>query len=128
MASPDTVQLQLAPTTLIIAAPDHPETWREDLQQTRSRAMGGRLVSVTRSALTLKQPVLTWTNMSDSDHSGLTSFIFTTALGSNRQFTYAESYSTGTEVVYNVKYTGGLEDARSTAYDSWNVKLNLAVV
>ena len=85
-------------------------------------------MSVTRSALTLKQPVLTWTNMSDSNHSALTSFIFTTVLGSTRQFTFAESYSTGTEVVYNVKYTGGLENARSTAYDSWNVRLNLAVV
>ena len=124
----DTIQFQYSPTTLIITAPDHPETWREDLQQTRSRAMGGRLVSVPRSALTLKQPVLTWTNMSDSNHSALTSFIFTTVLGSTRQFTFAESYSTGTEVVYNVKYTGGLENARSTAYDSWNVRLNLAVV
>ena len=124
----DTIQFQYSPTTLIITAPDHPETGREDLQQTRSRAMGGRLVSVTRSALTLKQPVLTWTNMSDSNHSALTSFIFTTVLGSTRQFTFAESYSTGTEVVYNVKYTGGLENARSTAYDSWNVRLNLAVV
>jgi hypothetical protein len=49
-------------------------------------------------------------------------------LGSTHQFTFSESYSTGSTVVYNVKYLGGLENARSTAYDSWNVKLNLAVV
>ena len=124
----DTIALAYSSTTATITAPDHPETWREDLQQTRSRAMGGRVVSVTRSASTLKQPVLTWTNMSDSDHSSLTSFIFTTVSGSANQFTFTESYSTGSNVTYNVKYLGGLENTRSTAYDSWNVTLNLAVV
>tara|TARA_R110000751_G_scaffold48486_2_gene107887 strand:- start:1970 stop:2170 length:201 start_codon:yes stop_codon:yes gene_type:complete len=66
--------------------------------------------------------------MSDSDHSSLTAFIFTTVSGSTNQFTFTESYSTGSNVTYNVKYFGGLENARSTAYDSWNVTLNLAVV
>tara|TARA_R100000234_G_C4953152_1_gene158307 strand:+ start:409 stop:789 length:381 start_codon:yes stop_codon:yes gene_type:complete len=124
----DTIAMAYSSTTINITAPDHPETWREDLQQVRARAMGGRVVSVTRSASTLKQPVLTWTNMSDADQYTLSNFIFSTVSGSANQFTYTESYSTGSNVTYNVKYLGGLENAKSTAYDSWNVTLNLAVV
>tara|TARA_Y100000310_G_scaffold255696_1_gene263226 strand:- start:3209 stop:3589 length:381 start_codon:yes stop_codon:yes gene_type:complete len=124
----DTITLVYSATTVNVIAPDHPEAWREDLQQVRARAMGGRVISVTRSASTLKQPVLTWTNMPDADHTTLTTFIFTTVSGSANQFTFTESYSTGSPVTYNVKYIGGLESAKSTAYDSWNVTLNLAVV
>ncbi len=36
----DTVAMAYSSTTINITAPDHPETWREDLQQVRARAMG----------------------------------------------------------------------------------------
>jgi len=105
-------------------APDHPEEWREDLQQVRARAMGGRVVSVTRSASTLKNPILHWTSMDETDYNAMVTFIFTTVEGSTTQFTFTDWESTA----HTVKYMGGLEKARSVGFDQWTVDLQLAVI
>ena len=107
-----------------VAAPDHPEEWREDLQQVRARAMGGRVVSVTRSSSTLKNPVLHWTNMDEADYNSLVTFFYSTVEGSATSVTFTDWESNP----HTVKYMGGLERARSVGYDQWALDLQLAVV
>ena len=65
------ITLSYSATTINIESPDFPEQIKEDLVQTRARAMGGRVVSVTRTNSTLKNPTLVWNNLNDTDFTSL---------------------------------------------------------
>ena len=119
-----TISMAYSSTTINIATPDHPEQWKEDLQQVRSRAMGGRVVSVTRTASALKNPVLHWSSMTEANYNTLKTFINTTISGTTNSFTFTDWDSTG----HTAYYMGGLEKARSTTFNTWVVDIQLAII
>ena len=118
------ITLSYSGTTINIESPDFPEQIKEDMVQTRARAMGGRVVSVTRVNNTIKNPTLVWNNLGQTDFTALKNFIFTTVSGSTQQFSFTDWNSTA----YNVRYMGGLEKAQQVAFEQYKVELTLAIV
>lgn len=118
------ITLSYSATTINIESPDFPEQIKEDLVQTRARAMGGRVVSVTRTNSTLKNPTLVWNNLNETDFTSLKNFIFNTVDGTTQQFSFTDWNST----TYNARYMGGLEKSQQVAYEQWKVELRLAIV
>lgn len=111
-------------TVLTVPTPQYPEEWGHDLNQWRSRAMGGRVVAVTRSTTQVRNPTLHWTGLSDADYAALRDFWYTTVGGSDNDVTWYDWNGS----TWTVRYLGGLEEAKATEYDSWTVDLQLAVV
>ena len=110
-------------TTATLPAPDHPEEVNENIIQKRSRAMGGRVVSITRSTTTISNPILHWSYLSEAKYNALKTFINTTVKGTQLPFTYTDHEGTAQANTY---YMGGLEKAKSTDSDSWQVDIQLA--
>lgn len=117
------VSFAYSSTTVTVPAPDHPEEMRENLIQKRSRAMGGRVVSITRSTSTIKNPILHWSYLGETDYNNLRNFIYTTVKGTQLAFTYTDHDGNAQANTY---YMGGLESAISSDFDSWSVDIQLA--
>ncbi|MBM3280911.1 MAG: hypothetical protein FJY95_22965 [Candidatus Handelsmanbacteria bacterium] len=115
------ITLTKGATSLVLPSPEHPEEWGTDLDQTRYRAMGGRVMTLTRSAVTRSAPVLHWSQMSEDEKDDLVDFIFLTCVGSANSFTLTDWNGD----THTVRYFGGLEKATSTEYDAWRVDLAL---
>ena len=107
--------------TCTLPLPEQPEDWRADLDQTRARAMGGRVMVLTRSAVTRKAPVLHWTMLTTTEKESVEAFIWTTCLGSEETFVLTDWNS----VTHTCRYLGGLERVASSAPDVWAVDLAL---
>jgi hypothetical protein len=117
------VTLVYSSTTVTLPAPDHPEELNENLIQRRARAMGGRVVSITRSTTTISNPIFHWSYLSEAKYNALKTFIYTTVKGTQLPFTYTDHEGTAQANTY---YMGGLESAVSQDYDAWRVDLQLA--
>jgi hypothetical protein len=111
-------------TSLDLPANEYPgEPW-EDIDQMRTVAMGGRVVSRTRTASTFNNPVLHWTQLDDPKKTELDTFIFGIVLGSFYPFTFTDVWAD----TYTVRYMGGLEAAKMVQDYLWELTLKLAVI
>ncbi|MBM3280829.1 MAG: hypothetical protein FJY95_22535 [Candidatus Handelsmanbacteria bacterium] len=116
-----TITLTKGMTSLVLPSPEHPEEWGTDLDQTRYRAMGGRVMTLTRSAVSRSAPVLHWSQLSADEKDDLVDFIFSTCTGSADSFTLLDWNGDA----HTVRYFGGLERAAFTELDAWRVDLAL---
>ena len=119
-----TITFTYGSTTVEVSTPDYPEHPGEYLDQFISRAMGGRVTAITRGSGTIKEPVLVWEELSNSEFTALKDFFFTTTNGAENEVTYTDWDGN----VHTVKYLGGLERAEQIDFDSWKVELKLAIV
>jgi len=117
------VTLTSGSTVVTLPTPDYPEDPGDALRQTVMRAMGGRIVSVTQSNGVIRDPVLHFTDLSETDYNNLASFINNTVVGATTSFTYTDWDSTS----YTVRYVSGIP-GQQVDLDQWVVDLALAVV
>lgn len=101
----------------------YPEQPQEDLRQNRSRAMGGRLVTITHDATPLSDPVV-HLRITDAKFTELRNFIYVTVLGSTYAYTFTD-YDASTKTV---KYIGGIREARRVSHGRWAVEVRMAEV
>ena len=123
----NTVTFTYGSTSVTVAqGQSYPEHPGKDLNQARNRAMGGRVVTVTRSSAPIQQMAVHLI-MTNAEYTSMDSFIISTIIGSEHQFVFNDYENTD----HDVKYMGGweaVEKSEALGDDSWEATLALAVV
>lgn len=119
-----TISFTYGSDVLTLPTPDFGTTPGASLRETVGRAMGGRVTSVLWSSAINRNPVYVWNTMPEADYLAAVTFFLTTVGGAGNDIALVDWDS----VSWTVRYLGGIEQAAPVNYDTWQVKLSLAVV